>query len=249
MFFLRASSASLRGRRRKTRGDRRGRGTGQGCDLAWLLPVPALSSAQIYLDSFSPKMSGGGLLGHSPLPLPLPAARLIVIAGARTRSVPPLGVPNLPWASKRPAPALPGGTLAPTKGGGKKKKAASPSLPCLLPPDSPYPAHQASLRQQIPLIQQNPSPFISWLLPPGQVLCLSLDKSNSFPRYRPRPGLLGAGAQPPSFLACTFIEPRQKPGPKYIEQRKPFSAIINEMTFTGRKKKKFQTLGEHIFRE
>lgn len=107
-----------------------------------------------------------------------------------------------------------------------------------MPPDSPYPAHQASLRQQIPLIQQNPSPFISWLLPPGQVLCLSLDKSNSFPRYRPRPGLLGAGAQPPSFLACTFIEPRQKPGPKYIEQRKPFSAIINEMTFTGRKKKK-----------
>lgn len=36
-----------------------------------------------------------------------------------------------------------------------------------------------------------------------------------------------------SFIIYTFTS-RQRPVPKYIEQRKPFSAIINEKTFTPR---------------
>lgn len=124
---------------------------------------PCLHSAlQIHLDSFPPKMSGGsrlgGLPGHRPLPLPLPAARLIDIARVRTRSVPSLGAPNLPWASKLPAPALPGGTLAPTKRKKTTKKGSFPLPTVPFAPRFPLSSAPGQLKATNPLNPTKPQP-------------------------------------------------------------------------------------------
>lgn len=56
----------------------------------------------------------------------------------------------------------------------------------------------------------------------------------SFPSPQTGAGFAGCWHTSAKFH-CTHLY-RQEPVPKYIEQRKPFSAIINERTFTPRTK-------------
>lgn len=156
-----------------------------------------------------------GLLGLGCSP-----GRLVAIARARARSAPLMGIPNLLPFPVHPHFRLP---FMRTHSLLQRRPKSPPPSPSFCPQTPPIQSTKAAPKNPL-------TPTKS----PGRYCHQGRFYASAFTSQIPslQLGERFAGCRR-SFIMCTFTS-RQRPAPKHTEQRKPFSAIIDEKTFTPR---------------